>query len=66
MKTINKKCSVCRHTSKINVKPDDYEAWKRGELIFYPFPYLKHAERELLLNDICGKCMEPVEYLCEA
>lgn len=56
-----RRCHVCLKDVSVFVRPEDFEAFVRGEgYIQDLFPYLSAAERELLLSGTCGPCFEAI------
>ena len=59
MVTLEIQCTMCHRTFILLVKRADLERYKRGEShIQHIFPYLKPAERELLISKTCGECFD--------
>jgi hypothetical protein len=56
--TIEFLCRECHKQYGVQVRPQDVERWKQGELIQNALPYLTDAERELFLSGICGPCFD--------
>jgi len=69
MVTLEIMCCECHKVFSLRVKKADYERYKNGEShIQYIFPYLKPAERELLISRTCGTCWNklfPEEENCD-
>lgn len=40
------------------MESEDLRRWKSGVLVQKAFPYLKPAERELLISGFCDSCFE--------
>lgn len=56
---IRKRCRKCKGRFSFMAWADDWDAWKRGELLIQDaFWYISEGERELLLSRICGKCWD--------
>lgn len=58
MLTIWTTCPYCGKDNFIEVVPEDYENWQKGELIQNAFPYLSANDREMLKTGICPKCWD--------
>lgn len=55
---VNTKCKICGEEIILDVRKEDYEKWKEGELVQVAFPYLSADERELFITGICGMCFD--------
>ena len=56
---IEVRCTVCNRIFTVKVKYEDYQKFIRGvSHIQHIFPYLKPAERELLISKTCGECFD--------
>lgn len=51
-------CRICGTTHTMTVCIDDYFDWQNGEHIQSAMPYLKPAERELLISQTCQDCWD--------
>ena len=51
-------CRLCGTTHTMTVCIDDYFDWQNGEHIQSTMPYLKPAERELLISQTCQDCWD--------
>jgi len=51
-------CRFCGTTHTMTVYIDDYFDWQNGEHIQSVMPYLKPAERELLISQTCQDCWD--------
>lgn len=51
-------CRFCGTTHTMTVCIDDYFDWQNGEHIQSAMPYLKPAERELLISQTCQDCWD--------
>lgn len=49
-------CRSCKMNKEVMLKPSDVAKWRNGALAQVAFPYLKPAERELLISNTCGDC----------
>ena len=47
------KCPFCSSTNTVEVKEQDYKAWKAGTHAQNAFPYLSTDQRELVMTGIC-------------
>ncbi len=47
------KCPFCSSENAVEVKEQDYKAWKLGALAQNAFPYLSADQRELVMTGIC-------------
>lgn len=56
--TVLVKCRECRRVTDLEVRKEDFVAWKAGELIQEAMPYLSDDERELLISGTCGSCFD--------
>lgn len=53
------RCPRCGDTQHVWVAPEDYIAWKEGEvLIQETMPYLTADERESLVSGSCARCWD--------
>ena len=55
---VNTKCKICGEEIILDVRKEDYEKWKEGELVQVAFPYLSADERELFITGMCGMCFD--------
>lgn len=56
---ITKVCITCGQVVDILVNKEDYDLYKQGIVkVQDAFPYLKPAEREMLISGICGDCFD--------
>ena len=51
-------CKQCGEEFALIVESEDLRRWKSGVLVQKAFPYLKPAERELLISGFCDSCFE--------
>lgn len=58
MMTIVCECPVCGKEYEVEVKLDDFLAWRLGGLAQNCFPYLSATERECLISGMCPKCQD--------
>lgn len=55
------KCDKCAKKLVLNIKPEDYKAWKADKKpIQDAMPYLSSDERELLISNVCGECFDDI------
>lgn len=60
MMTIVCECPFCGKEYEVNVKLEDFLAWRQGGLVQNCFPYLSATERESLVSQMCPKCQAKV------
>ena len=58
LKELEVTCLLCLKVKTVVVRPDDYDAWKRGKYAQDAFPYLTDDQRELLISATCGPCFD--------
>lgn len=58
MKTIVKRCIMCRTKHTLEVSTAGYRQWQEGVLIQRAMPMLTDDQRELLISGICGSCFD--------
>jgi len=52
---IQRKCSISKENYCVEVKKEDYNRWKSGEMAQDCFPYLTPEEREFLISNTTPK-----------
>jgi hypothetical protein len=50
---VQTKCPFCSGVNSVEVKEQDYNAWKSGVYAQTAFPYLSADQRELIMTGIC-------------
>jgi len=61
MLAIEIQCPFCGVINVVEAKPEEYEAWRQGELIQIAMPSLNAAQRELLMTGMCDDCFPSKE-----
>ena len=51
-------CIFCHETHAINLSPEGYAKWQKGEYVSVAFPELTPEEQEMLVSGTCGKCWD--------
>ena len=51
-------CFSCKKAIVLEVKPEEYLAWRRGEFVQRAFPNMPAADRELLISGTCDACFK--------
>jgi hypothetical protein len=51
-------CRSCRKTFFVAVRREDYDKWRRGELIQKAMPYISADQRELFISQMCSTCFD--------
>jgi hypothetical protein len=51
-------CQLCGKDYEVRVYPEDVRDWENGKLIQDAMPYLKPAERELIISRTCEECWD--------
>lgn len=60
MLTISLTCPFCHSTHSVDVNPEAYRNWERGELILRAMPTLSATQRDQLIFDMCPKCQDSI------
>jgi len=58
MMTLERNCIFCGKHKEIKVNAADYTDWTNGKLIQKAMPYLRPADREMLISGICPDCWD--------
>lgn len=58
MTTVITRCPFCGEEHTVEVRLEDYHAYRQGGLAQDCFPYLSAGEREMLISGVCPQCWD--------